>query len=451
MREVTCCKANITVLDGLLSSFIVISAIIPTRFSLGGYTPAYYLPFLAFVLLAISNVRIEFTGIMQNKCAVVGACIIAVVCLVNGDTGNFYSFFFPRVMLLICGYLFVGSRERLDLLINTIVVIFAVLGFFAIVESVLSFNIFDAICGDYVQYEAANAMRFGLARSRSVSTISLNFCAYMFFASGLGIYRIVQTDRHFFWVTCYFLICAGALFTLSRVPILLFIALNLVVAVWAGLIKNVERVVLMALFLVAIYFISNVLLADTLGKALSSFSSMLLTVFGGTKSSMAALDSNLGDSSDRMMLYTMVPKLVSGHEMFGLGSSAPFEYIQANGLPKQSCENLYLYRYYSTGFVGLLGTLLFWLSYLAIGIKRVGSRASWERGLSFSQIVPVVLIAYMLFGFDASFGDEFRIAFLFLGIASAYYWRFAKGSFWAGAVQNPSSDLLNTTTEALDA
>lgn len=247
------------------------------------------------------------------------------------------------------------------------------------------------------------------------------------------------------------MICAGALFTLSRVPILLFIALNLVIAVWAGLIKNVERVVLMALFLVAIYFISNVLLADTLGKALSSFSSMLLTVFGGTKSSMAALDSNLGDSSDRMMLYTMVPKLVSGHEMFGLGSSAPFEYIQANGLPKQSCENLYLYRYYTTGFVGLLGTLLFWLSYLALGIKRVGSRASWERGLSFSQIVPVVLIAYMLFGFDASFGDEFRIAFLFLGIASAYYWRFAKGSFWAGAVQNPSSDLLNTTTEALDA
>ena len=95
MREVTRCKANITVLDGFLSAFIVISAIIPMRFSLGGYTPAFYLPFLAFVLLAISNVRIEFTGILKNKCAVVGACIIAVVCLVNGDTGNFYSFFFP--------------------------------------------------------------------------------------------------------------------------------------------------------------------------------------------------------------------------------------------------------------------------------------------------------------------------------------------------------------------
>lgn len=421
------------------------------RLSLGGYTVAYYLPFLAFLFLVISNARIEFAGILRNKYAVIGACIIAVVCLVNGDTGDFYSFFFPRVMLLICGYLFVSTKERFDLLISTAVVLFAVLGFFAIVESVLSFNIFDAMCGDYVQYEAANALRFGLARARSVSTISLNFCAYLFFASALGLYKLVHSKKRVIWIACYALICAGAFLTLSRVPILLFIAMNLVIAVWAGLVKNVERLVLIILFLVAFYLLANVVFADTLGKALRSFSSMLLTVFGGTKSSMAALDSNLGDNSDRMALYAMVPQLVSGHEMFGLGTSTPFEYIQANGLPKQSCENLYLYRYYTTGFVGLFGTLLFWLSYLAIGIKRINNRALWERGLNFSRIVPVVLAAYMLFGFDASFGDEFRIAFLFLGIASAYYWRFSETPSLAKSRSNPFSVLRRSSLGVLDA
>lgn len=439
MRAIKQDKANVTVVDGFLAVCIIFSALIPMRLSLGGYTVAYYLPFVAFLLLVLSNARIEFTGILKNKYAVVGACIVAAVCLVNGEMGDYYSFFFPRAMLLICGYLFVSTKERFDLLIETAVVFFATLGFFAIIESVFCFNIFDVICGDYVQYEAANALRFGLARVRSISTISLNFCAYLFFASALAIYKLVHSEKRTIWIVCYVLICAGALLTLSRVPILLFIAMNLVIAVWAGLVRNAERLVLIVLSLVAFYLLASVLFADTLGKALHLFSSMLLTVFGGTSSSMAALDSNLGDSTDRMTLYVMVPQLVSGHELFGLGTSTPFEYIQANGLPKQSCENLYLYRYYTMGFVGLLGTLLFWLSYVVIGVKRIKIHASWEHGLSFSQVIPVVLIAYMLFGFDASFGDEFRAAFLFLGVASAYYWRFSEQFSSAECRHNLSS------------
>ena len=285
---------------------------------------------------------------------------------------------------------------------------------------------FDALCNDYVQYEAANAFRFGLARVRSVSTISLNFCAYMFFGSALALYRLAYANKRSFWIVCYVLICAGAVLTLSRVPILLFIALNVVVAIQAGFIRNVERVVLFVSVVIFIYLIAVFLLPDSLGKVINSFVSMLGTVFSGTSSSMASLDSNLGDSTDRMMLYTMVPQLVAGHELFGLGTDTPFQYVQANGLLKESCENLYLYRYYTTGAVGLAGTLLFWLSFVVHGFVRMGSGAEWENGLRLSNIVPAVLIAYMLFGFDASFGDEYRIAFLFLGITCSYYWRFAK-------------------------
>lgn len=435
-------RSGIAMADVFLAIVIVVSALIPMRLSLAGYTVAYYLPFLAFLLLFLSNVRVEFKGILKNKYAMVGACITVVVCLVNGEVGDFYSFFFPRAAILVCGYLFVNTKERFDLLIKTVVILFAILGFFAIIESVFLINIFDVICGDYVQYEAANALRFGLARARSVSSISLNYCAYSFFASALALYKLIHSEKRAIWILCYTLICAGALLTLSRVPILLFIAMNLIIAAYAGLIKNVERLILATVFLAAFYLLANVLFADTLGKALHSFSSMLLTVFGGTSSSMAALDSNLGDSTDRIALYTMVPRLVAGHELFGLGTSTPFEYMQANGMLKQSCENLYLYRYYTTGIVGLLGTLIFWFSYVVIGARNVRLRASWERGLSFSQLVPVVLITYMLFGFDASFGDEFRIAFLFLGICSAYYWRFCARSSLTNTKLN---SLLNAS------
>ena len=329
-------------------------------------------------------------------------------------------------MLLICSYIFVSSRVRFFALIETAVVSLAVLGLLTVVESVLSFNVFDALCNDYVQYEAANAFRFGLARARSVSTISLNFCAYMFFGSVLALYRLMYAEKRGFWITCYALICIGAILTLSRVPILLFVALNFAVAVQAGCIRDIERVVLSVVAIIIIYSIATFLLPDSLGKIINSFISMLGTVFGGTSSSMASLDSNLGDSADRLMLYKMVPQLVAGHELFGLGNNTPFQYIQANGLPKQSCENLYLYRYYTRGAIGLAGTLLFWFSFLVNGFRNMHNYAEWETRLHFASIVPFALIAYMLFGFDASFGDEFRIAFLFLGIVRAYYWRFAK-------------------------
>lgn len=410
--------------DYFLACLIVVSALVPMRFQIGGYAVGYFLPFLAFIGLVLSNSRVELNGLIDCKAPMVALCIIATVFLINDDVSSFYSFLFPRIMLLICGYVFASSRERLFALIETTVTAFAVLGIFAIIESLFLFNVFDLLCNDYVQYEGANALRFGLARARSVSTISLNYCAYMFFGSALALYKLAYADKRGFWIACYILICAGAVLTLSRVPILLFIALNFVIAIQAGLIRNVERVVIILIVVVAIVLVATYLFPDSLGKMLNSFFSMLMTVFGSSLSSMAALDSNLGDATDRMMLYRMVPQLVAGHEWFGLGADTPFQYVQANGLLKQSCENLYLYRYYTSGAVGLAGTLLFWLSFLARGFRNSALRSEWESGLRFSCIIPFVLTAYMLFGFDASFGDEFRVAFLFLGIASAYYWRF---------------------------
>ena len=426
MRGIATTQEGRNLSDYLIAALIVISALVPMRLQFMGYTVGYYLPFVAFLGLVLSNARIEFKGLLNRKAPIVAAIVIAAVFLINGDTGDFYSFLFPRIMLLICGYVFVSNRDRLFALIETAVVFLAALGLLAIIESILSFNVFDALCNDYVQYEAANAFRFGLARARSVSTISLNFCTYMFFGSALALYRLAYANKRSFWIVCYALICAGAVFTLSRVPILLFIALNVVVAIQAGFIRNVERVILVAAAVMFIYLISVFLLPDSLGKVINSFFSMLGTVFSGTTSSMASLDSNLGDSTDRMMLYKMVPQLVAGHELFGLGTDTPFQYVQANGLLKESCENLYLYRYYTTGAVGLAGTLLFWLSFVVHGFAHMGNRAEWESGLRLSSIVPAVLVAYLLFGFDASFGDEYRIAFLFLGITCAHYWRFAQ-------------------------
>lgn len=426
MRGVATTQQGRNLGDYLIAALIVISAIVPMRLQFMGYTVGYYLPFVAFLGLVLANARIEFEGLLNRKAAIVAAIVIAAVFLINGDTGDFYSFLFPRIMLMICGYVFASSRDRLFALIETTVVFLAVLGLLALVESILSLNVFDALCNDYVQYEAANAFRFGLARARSVSTISLNFCAYMFFGSSLALYRLAYANKRSFWIVCYVSICAGAALTLSRVPILLFIALNVIVAIQAGFIHNVERVVLFAAAAIFVYLIAVFLLPDSLGKVISSFVSMLGTVFGGTSSSMASLDSNLGDSTDRMMLYKMVPQLVVGHELFGLGTDTPFQYVQTNGLLKESCENLYLYRYYTTGAVGLTGTLLFWLSFVVHGFVHMGSRAEWENALRLSSIVPAVLIVYMLFGFDASFGDEYRIAFLFLGITCSYYWRFEK-------------------------
>ncbi len=174
--------------------------------------------------------------------------------------------------------------------------------------TIFLFNVFDLLCNDYVQYEGANALRFGLARARSVSTISLNYCAYMFSVLHSRYTSLhMPIKKRFLDCLLYFLICAGAVLTLSRVPILLFIALNFVIAIQAGLIRNVERVVIILIVVVAIVLVATYLFPDSLGKMLNSFFSMLMTVFGSSLSSMAALDSNLGDATDRMMLYRMVP------------------------------------------------------------------------------------------------------------------------------------------------
>ena len=148
--------------DYFVAVLIVVSALVPMRLQFMGYTVGYYLPFLAFLVLILSNARIEFKGLLDKKAPIISVLIISAVFLVNGDTGDFYSFLFPRTMLLICSYIFVSSRVRFFALIETAVVSLAVLGLLTVVESVLSFNVFDALCNDYVQYEAANAFRLAL-------------------------------------------------------------------------------------------------------------------------------------------------------------------------------------------------------------------------------------------------------------------------------------------------
>lgn len=315
--------------------------------------------------------------------------------------------------------------EQFEELLKFIVKIFTVYSVFGIVETFTHFNIFDAITGTKVVYEHANSLRFGLARNRGLADVSINngmlLCLVLCIAAYVLVYAS-KKERKWYQIS-YILIFVDAFLTLSRAIWLeLIITQVLIFIVLAP--KNKRKVIGR---IITIGVVGALLLLCISPELLDKISAIFTGMFSSTYDAITGSETSEATEMSygvghRFALWLWVWEKAQGSLIFGASASNPFIYISPSGYIKESIEVMWLFKLYNTGFVGLIGYIVFQIGSIRCMIKgnRLEKEVYQEKRVTFNYVMLVATLLYFVTQFSCSAFEDLKFYYIILALLFCY-------------------------------
>lgn len=328
------------------------------------------------------------------------------------------------VQILGVSYVLVSSlktEKEIEDMIGFVVKAFAVYAIFGIIESLTLFNVFDYLTDTTVVYKFANELRFGLARNRGATNISINNGMMVCLALCLAAYKWINAAKkeRTMYAVIYVLIFVDCFLTLSR-------AVWLDMAFSQGLIflmLDRDRKKLIIAGVVAVLCVTVVggliFVPGIIFKVITIFDEMIssiISAFGGSTTS------ELQGVGNRLSLWAWVWDAVKEHKIFGVGYTQAFNYEVYPGFVKTSIEVMWLSRLYRTGLVGMIGYILFQAGSLLYLYKRKRWMLSVRTGrkIGLNYIMLIASVSYFVTQFSCSGYEDLRFYYMLLALTFAH-------------------------------
>lgn len=319
----------------------------------------------------------------------------------------------------------IQNMDQFERILKLIVNIFTVYSIFGILETITHFNIFDAITKTKVVHEHANSLRFGLARNRGLADVSINngmlLCLVLCIAAYVLIYA-TKKERKWYQIS-YILIFLDAFLTLSRaiwLELLITQILIFIVLAPKSKLKIIGKII-------AIGVIGALLLVCISPELLEKISFVFSGMFSSTYDAITGAEtSEVTDMSygvgHRFALWTWVWEKAQGNLIFGSSASNPFIYISPTGYVKESIEVMWLFKLYNTGFVGLLGYILFQAGSIKCMIRgnRLEKEIYKDKRVTFNYVMLVATLLYFVTQFSCSAFEDLKFYYIILALLFCY-------------------------------
>ena len=195
---------------------LVLSLFFPTRGTIVGLT-FYVIQIFSLALFALTSKRAIVSRTSPFVCVLLASIII--MDLHHFSASNWW-YYLSNLLPLILAFLFIPSRIKtrhaFDRFVRFIILVFTIYSVFCIIESITSFNIFDALTNTKIEeYSFTNEIRFGYVRNRGAIDISINNGMLLCLVLSLAAFYIIHSHKKAFLI-CYALIFLAAFFSLSR-------------------------------------------------------------------------------------------------------------------------------------------------------------------------------------------------------------------------------------------
>ena len=314
-----------------------------------------------------------------------------------------------------------GEHDKFDEIIEFLIKVFVVYGILGIIESFAKINIFDTLTGTQVVYEYANALRFGLARSRGAAGTSINNGMLLCLAEGIIAYQLLRSNNKkrlhtiayiVVFINCFLTLSRGVWLDLIISQLLIFLSL-----------KGGKKIVLVFKITIAgvILFIVGMILFPSVVNGLmdilnSMINSLIVSLSGGSASD------EMGGIGNRFELWGWVWISVRDSLIWGKGFDSTFAYLTPDGAIKQSIEVMWLYLLYRTGFVGMVGFIWLQISCMVYSSKMhfKEKTATISNRSGFNYIFLVVSIAYYITMFSCAGSEDLIFYYFFIALLFAY-------------------------------
>lgn len=314
-----------------------------------------------------------------------------------------------------------GDRNKFEEIIEFLIKVFMIYAVFGIIESFTKINIFDTLTGTQVVYEYANAFRFGLARSRGATGVSINNGMLLCLAEGIIAYQLLKSNnKKKLYTIAYIVVFINCFLTLSRgIWLDLIISQFLIFLSLRGGRKLllIFKIAITAIILLVIGMILfPIVIRELLDILNIMINSIIVSLSGGSASD------EMGGIGNRFELWGWVWISVKDSLIWGKGFDSPFVYLTSDGAIKKSIEVMWLYLLYRTGIVGMLGFIWLQISCMAYSIrmhfKENAGKVSNRSG--FNYIFLVVSIAYYITMFSCAGSEELIFYYFFIALLFAY-------------------------------
>lgn len=323
----------------------------------------------------------------------------------------------------------IRNRDSFDYFIDVFIGMLAIYDLLGLIETFTGINIYDFISGS----SAIQSVRFGLTRFCGAGLVSSNNANFLLLASILIVYRIINCDgikKRNRFILIYILNTFAIFFTMTRASIMLFVALQFIWLIKAGLFRFIQRhflkiVLSIILLIIVITFVPQI------NTMVTNFTMMFQAIFDASTADSISISfgSNAQGTGERIQLYEWVSQQMEGAELFGKGANTPFiqEYTTWYGkrVVKNSLENHYLIMYYQLGIVGLItfiGHYIYMIYYtLKVGKEYKKVRIKKEPPeWNLSIMIAWGLILMVPAMFVTGLFDEMRMIYLMFALTIAY-------------------------------
>lgn len=319
----------------------------------------------------------------------------------------------------------ITSMDGFMTMLQYIVKIFTIYGIFGIIEALTHFNIFDALTGTKVVYEAANELRFGLARNRGAANISINngmlLCLVLCIAAYVLIYASKRNRK--WYQLCYLIIFVDTFLTLSRAVWMELVITQILIFVVLAPKSKLKVIGKILLICICGGLLLLIIKPDLLEKITYIFKEMFSSTYDAFSGSDTSESSEMSYGvGHRFILWKWVWEKVQGYLIFGTGDKIPFIYVASSGYIKESIEVMWLYMLYRMGLVGLFGYIVFQIGSIVHMIKghKLEKKVFEDKKVTFNYVMLVATALYFFTQFSCSGFEDLKFYYIMLALVFAY-------------------------------
>lgn len=392
--------------------------ILPSYFGLSGWPVYTFLGLISSILLLGVTRKIR---LYKEIKILLFAYVCMIVPVIRHQELVSVIFFCVDILLIVSCINCINSRDTLEKLIDIIIFAAIVLCILSYMEVIFDFNIFSLIentdsvggMGSVAQY------RFSYRRAESSFSQSIGYAIYLTFASSFNFYKICTIKRNKRYVLYHLLITLAVILTFSRVPMILYFALQLYFLYIKGFKEGVKKTIGIIITLLLVIIISSALnfqitiIQDAINMILAMFDSETSSRIAGSFG-----NDNLNGWAYRLVLITELPRLLGSRWLLGGGQ------VFANGgfytslYKVGSIDNNYMTVLFRYGLIGLMGKMLYIISGLASSRKLC--KAKEYKGIIFGRITLATLVVYLINWISVAELRESRMVLLYIIICVSY-------------------------------
>lgn len=407
----------------------VLIMFLPRRLYVGGVFSFRAVILCLLLLYIVQHKAIKFPKAIGMPLMIVYFIYSILNYFVTFQIASGIGFLVDSVVLICLITSLIRDRDSLDYFLDVFIYMLAIYDLLGLIETFTGINVYDCIAGS----SAIQSVRFGLTRFCGAGLVSSNNANFLLLASILIIYRIINCGskkKKNRFILIYILNTIALLFTLTRASIILFIALQFIWLIKAGLFRFIQRHFLKIVPSIILFFIV-IIFVPQINIMVTNFTTMFQAIFDASTadSISTSFGSNAQGTGERLQLYEWVSQQIEGSELFGKGANTPFiqEYTTWYGkrVVKNSLENHYLIMYYQLGAVGLItfvGHYIYMIYYaLKVGKEYKKARIKKESSKwNLSTMIAWGLILMVPAMFVTGLFDELRMIYLMFALTIAY-------------------------------